>query len=274
MAVLPTHKEALSNKQEEKIDNYIKFQDEKEIKHLTIDYLNELIAHYMLKVPFENINVQNKQEINLTLDGLYDKIIANHRGGYCYEMNTFFRHYLQKKGFVAFNTSATIVTPKGRSREGSHMTTIVEIDHISYIADVGFGDLPMKAIPIGTHEHFEMVMDINGTFRAIQINNQIFVQKLVDGEYKTKYEASIHAQELQDFKDNIEYNQYNPESIFVKQLLITMPNPDGRKTMTHRQMTITDHGEKTTISVNKDNYHKLLEENFGLNIDIKRFDEQ
>ena len=274
MAVLPTHKEALSNKQEEKIDNYIKFQDEKEIKHLTIDYLNELIAHYMLKVPFENINVQNKQEINLTLDGLYDKIISNHRGGYCYEMNTFFRHYLQKKGFVAFNTAATIVTSKGRSREGSHMTTIVEIDNNSYIADVGFGDLPMKAIPIGNKYIFETVTDGNGTFRAIQINNQIVVQKLVDGEYKTKYEASIYAQELPDFKENIEYNQYNPGSIFVKQLLITMPNPNGRKTMTHRQMTITDHGEKTTIPVNKDNYRKLLEENFGLNIDIKRIDEQ
>lgn len=274
MAVLPTHKEALSNKQEEKIDNYIEFHNKEADKNITAEYLDELISKYMLKVPFENINVQNKQEINLTLEGLYDKIISNHRGGYCYEMNTFFRHYLQKKGFVAFNTAATIVTPKGRSREGSHMTTIVEIDNNSYIADVGFGDLPMKAIPIGHKDIFETVTDVNGTFRAIQINNQIFVQKLVDGEYKTKYEASIHAQELPDFKENIEFNQYNSESIFVKQLLITMPNPDGRKTMTHRQMTITNHGKKTTIPVNKDNYRKLLEENFGLNIDIKRIDEQ
>lgn len=273
MAILPTDNELMSSEQEEMIDHYIKIEMN-DYKNTTVEYLDGLLSHYMLKVPFENISVQNKEEVNLTLDGLYDKIISNHRGGYCYEMNTFFKHYLLKKGFIAFNTSATIITPKGRSREGSHMTTIVEIDNKSYIADVGFGDLPMKAIPICNKENFETVTDVNGTFRAIQINGQIFVQKLVDGEYKTKYEASIYAQELQEFKENIEFNQYNPESIFVKQLLITMPNPDGRKTMTHRQLTITDHGEKTTFPVNKDNYRKLLEDNFGLNIEIKRIEEQ
>lgn len=271
MAILPTESEILTGNQVQQIDDYIGVEH---TNSPSLSYLNELIQSFMLKVPFENINVQNKVEIDLTLEGLMNKIVLNHRGGFCYEMNTLFKHYLLTKGFRAFNTSATIVSPKGRSRAGSHMTTIVTIDDARFIADVGFGDLPIQAIPIGTEQTYKTVEDVNGTFRAIQINGQIFVQKQVDGTFTTKYEAAIKEQQIADFKENIEFNQYNSESIFVKQLLITMPTQGGRVTMTHNHVTITEDEQKKIQTVTKENYKAFLNQYFGLDIQIERLEDK
>ncbi len=47
--------------------------------------------------------------------------------------------------------SATIHTPGGgRSLNGSHASLVVSINDVFYVTDVGFGDLPLHAIPI-TH---------------------------------------------------------------------------------------------------------------------------
>ena len=64
-------------------------------------------------------------------------------------MNHLFGTYLEEKGFDVHRASATIHTPDGgRSLEGSHMSLYTKIDGIYYVTDVGFGDLPLHAIPI------------------------------------------------------------------------------------------------------------------------------
>ncbi|WP_414044380.1 arylamine N-acetyltransferase family protein [Macrococcus animalis] len=282
MTTLPTSTESFSDEQVIKIDQYINLDDqfnydsENEIKYkLKVSYLDKLMKYFMYKVPFENISVQNKVPIDLTLDGLYQKIITEHRGGYCYELNTFFKHYLIKKGFEAYNVSATIITPKGRSREDSHMSTIVCINHEYYIADVGFGDLPVSAIPISTaNDHdIKLVNDINGKYRAIQVSDDsILVQKEVENHFETLYESTFKPKVIHYFKSSIEYNQVNPESIFVRQLLVTMPKPFGRVTMTHNNLTLSKAEMKNIVPVTRDNYQQLLNECFGINIKINRLE--
>ena len=64
--------------------------------------------------------------------------------------------------------SATIHTPNGgRSLNGSHASLVVPINNVFYVADVGFGDLPLHAMPITSSDQTQPVTDINGTFRAI-----------------------------------------------------------------------------------------------------------
>lgn len=41
----------------------------------------------------------------------FNKIVHDKRGGFCYELNTFFKAYLQQKGFNPELMSATIHTP-------------------------------------------------------------------------------------------------------------------------------------------------------------------
>lgn len=243
----------------------------------TVEALNYYIKHYMLTVPFENIDVQNEVRISLDIDDLFDKVVNRHRGGYCYEMNTLFKAYLLEKGFDPQLMSSTIHTPNGgRSLDGSHVSLVVPMDDQYYIADVGFGDLPLQIIPLSTKEDPKPVEDVTGTFRAIydKDTNIFYVQKLVDDEWNTQYETTFEAKSIEDFEYNIEYNQTNPNSTFVKRLLITMPKSYGRATMSQDNLTLTKtkQHDKEKYEVTRDNYRQFLKEYFGMDVEIKRLE--
>lgn len=236
-----------------------------------LSQLNQLIAHYASTVPFENISVQNKVAIDVKLESLFHKIIESRRGGYCYEMNTFFKHYLLYKGYDAYNVSATIRTPDGWSREGSHMSLLVQLDRL-YVADVGFGDLPLQALPITPEDEAVVIHDVNGQYRAVERDNGFVVQKMKEGEFQTLYRAEFAPRDLSYFDDNLYYNQHNPDSIFVKKLIITLPLSDGRVTMSERNLTITKQDEKEVQAVTKDNYRQFLNDYFGMDVAINKWE--
>ncbi|WP_254250244.1 arylamine N-acetyltransferase family protein [Macrococcus equipercicus] len=234
--------------------------------------LEDYMRAFMLKIPFENINVQNNIPISTSTDDLFDKIIINHRGGFCYELNTFFRAYLTAKGFHAYNAAATVKSPHGWALEGSHMTTLVQLDRL-YIADVGFGDLPMKPVPLSALEAPDIVDDINGRFRAIQTGGRFELQKETDGSFNTLYKGLTDEKSLADFAAMIDYNQHNPQSIFVQNLLITKAQADGRVSMSQDHLTITKNGDKQKIKLTAENYRELLNKYFGLDTTIDRLEQ-
>lgn len=257
------------------LESYLNI-DNSEIDAPTLEALNYYTEHYMSTVPFENIDVQNKVRISVAIDDIYDKIVHQNRGGYCYELNHLFQRYLREKGFDVRIVSATIHTPGGgRSQPGSHVSLVVCIDGIDYVADVGFGDLPLHVIPITTVENTQNIKDKSGTFRAIFQNEQhdsFFVQKWEDNHWNTKYEAGLASKRIQDFSENIEYNQTNPNSIFVKRLIITMPKSYGRVTMSQNHLTITKGDKKEKTKITSQNYRSILKEYFNLDVTIQRLE--
>ncbi|MDM7862427.1 arylamine N-acetyltransferase family protein [Staphylococcus borealis] len=237
----------------------------------TLEALNYYIKQYMLTVPFENINVQNGIPISVEINDLYDKFIIQHRGGFCYEMNHFFGTYLEAKGFTVYRMSATVEQPNGnRSPEGSHMSLVVPIDGVSYVADVGFGDLPLQALPITNTDPTHPVTDITGEFRAIsEHDGTYYIQKLENGTWVTRYEARFQPKQVGDFADMIQYNSEHPDSIFVQQLIVTQPQSFGRATMSLQHLTLSKQDHKDKYDVTSDNYRTLLKEYFNLDVKIK-----
>lgn len=252
------------------IEHYLNI-DASKYHEPSLEALNYYIKHYMLTVPFENINVQNGVPISVEIDDLYDKFIIRHRGGFCYEMNHFFGTYLEAKGFTVYRMSATVEQPNGkRTPEGSHMSLVVPINGVNYVADVGFGDLPLQALPITNLDPTHPVIDITGEFRAISENNNAYcVQKLEDDEWTTRYQARFQPKQMDDFKEMIDYNSSNPESIFVQQLIITKPQSFGRATMSLQHLTLSKQDSKVKHDVTSDNYQDILKEYFNLDVQIK-----
>lgn len=248
--------------------------EENGYKKPSIEALNYYLKQFMMHVPFENISVQNNVRISLKIEDLYDKIVHQKRGGYCYELNTLFSYYLKEKGFHVEILSATVHTPNGgRSQDGSHMTSVVTLNANKYIVDVGFGNLPLSAMQITSPKNDATETSGNDTFRAVFLEGTtIHVQKWEGAEWKTRYETTLEPRSLEYFKENIEYNQTNPNSIFVKNLLITMPKSFGRATMSEDALTLTKKDSKEKIEVTSQNYRELLKEYFDLDIVINRLE--
>ncbi len=74
----------------------------------SIEGLNKIHRAHLFNVPFENLDVHEKEKIDLDLEKLKNKVITRSRGGFCYELNYLFCHLLQELGFNSRTISARI----------------------------------------------------------------------------------------------------------------------------------------------------------------------
>src|SRR5690625_4506003 len=75
--------------------------------------LKQLQLHHLLHVPFENLDVIRGIPIILDVRAFYEKVVTNHRGGYCYELNGLFNWLLQQLGYDCYLVAATVLRPDG-----------------------------------------------------------------------------------------------------------------------------------------------------------------
>ena len=55
-----------------------------------LENLKYLQRRHLLNIPFENLDIHWKKPIDLKGESLYQKIVENKRGGFCYELNGLF----------------------------------------------------------------------------------------------------------------------------------------------------------------------------------------
>ena len=95
---------------------------------------------HMLTVPFENLDIPLGRRISLSPEALWNKMIVERRGGFCYELNTLFGHLLQALGYRVEFLSARVWNGSQWGPDKDHMALRVEADAGSWLADVGFGE--------------------------------------------------------------------------------------------------------------------------------------
>ncbi len=74
----------------------INYTSSREVSAATLKGLHYAHVH---NVPFENLDIHLGQAISLDPADLFRKIVTRKRGGYCYEVNSFFAMILQAFGF-------------------------------------------------------------------------------------------------------------------------------------------------------------------------------
>ena len=123
----------------------------------TVENLKALHHAHFHGIPFENFDILLGRGIDLAPGAMFDKLVRNRRGGYCFELNGLFLMALKAFGFDARALLArTHVTglPTGRG----HQISLVTIGGSRWIVDVGFGgDTPRGPVPlqsdkVTTHE--------------------------------------------------------------------------------------------------------------------------
>ena len=107
----------------------------------TLDTLSAVIAGHLRHIPFENLTPLVGRRVDIGLPAVFDKLVRQGRGGYCFELNTLFCAGLKALGFGVTPLAARVRwnVPDERPTGLSHMLLRVEVAHESYVADVGFG---------------------------------------------------------------------------------------------------------------------------------------
>ncbi|XP_033899114.1 arylamine N-acetyltransferase, pineal gland isozyme NAT-10-like isoform X2 [Acipenser ruthenus] len=100
--------------------------------------LTELHEHHIRSIPFENLSIHCGEKITLDLETIYNKLVRNKRGGWCYENNQLFSWVLKEIGYDVTYLGAKVPGLQPNCFE-SHLFIKVLVDGKPYIADVGYG---------------------------------------------------------------------------------------------------------------------------------------
>ncbi|TWT07913.1 arylamine N-acetyltransferase [Planococcus sp. CPCC 101016] len=227
--------------------------------------LADLQSLHMQNIPFENLDVIRHTPIYLNLESIYEKIVNQHRGGYCYELNGLFHWLLNQLGFDAKLISATVQKPDGTwSKADTHAAILVELDTL-YLVDAGFGDSTISPIPLGGERH----TDHSGTYRVEKVDEVFYdLVREKDDKEQVLYRFSSEQKQLADFHEGCIFNQVSKDSPFTHDDLVTRATTTGRITLSGSQLTRSENGEKKRTDLSPAEKRKVLKEEFGIDQDV------
>lgn len=114
--------------------------DRSSIDRPSIDLLRSIHRAHLFTVPFENLDIHLGRQIVCDEERILRKIVNEHRGGFCYELNGAFAALLRALGFRVTLLSARVAREGGGyGPEFDHLTLGVDLDE-PWLADVGFGE--------------------------------------------------------------------------------------------------------------------------------------
>ena len=209
----------------------------------TLETLAGLHFAHSTSIPFENLDILLGRPISLELDWLQAKLIAGHRGGYCFEQNTFFAAVLESLGFTVTRLAARVRFGSTEIRPRSHMLLSVEVDGEPWLADVGFGRVgPLYPIRLN---QAEAVHQSAWTFRMSREGGLHVLQTFHDDGWFDLYAFTREPQEPVDFVVANHYTSTHPDSPFVQTLVVQRTSPDTCWILRNLELTVEKAGEKT-----------------------------
>jgi arylamine N-acetyltransferase len=88
-----------------------------------LELLTALQRHQLARVPFESLSLHYSETrlLSLDLDDLFEKIVAEGRGGYCMELNAFFGTILRSLHFELYNAAGRVSNATAGIMDGGWM---------------------------------------------------------------------------------------------------------------------------------------------------------
>ena len=188
-----------------------------------LNCLAAIHRQHLLKIPYENLDVQLGQSVDLDPERIFDKLVFRRRGGWCYEMNGLLGWALEEIGFDVTRMAGGVMRSHlGDSTLGNHLVLAVRLEK-TYIADVGLGNGLIEPTPL-----------VEGSFS--QGFRQFRLEKMADGLWRFHNFPSALPADF-DFRDEAadEYLfestcrelQTDPESMFVQNLICERLHEEG-----------------------------------------------
>ncbi|MBE6015087.1 MAG: arylamine N-acetyltransferase [Lachnospiraceae bacterium] len=227
--------------------------------------LDKIIQAHQCSIPFEDLECNYlKKKVLVDTDSLFNKIITNKRGGYCFELNGLFKHFLEETGFDVFSVFCRV---RSFDRPVMHRGNFIRFSDGLYFADVGFGG-PMPYGCVKLEDGLKQ--DIFGeTFWFEKADDYWWNLKRLNEEGETESVLYMTTQPQPDIE--FEAMNYfcctNPEGRFVTLTLVNLRRPDGYYSITDREFKskVGDRVEERTLTTDEE-FRETLSKYFGINL--------
>ena len=258
---------------------------------LTKETLDKLIYAHQTAIPFENLDVyEYHKSISLKPEDLFQKMVTDRRGGYCFEMNGLFGYMLQSMGFDARPCLCRVMFGLTDSSQNlfDHRANIVMLDGKQYFCEVGIGGaMPPAAMELPAGDGWvKDAPDIwrqmrgeefcirpiepgwYGTMRRVQLDRDIYDDPF---DRKERLEVMFCTAEVHEM-DFISLNYYlsqSDDSMFRQRRVVNLRTAHGYRALTNYTYREVNDGIRQEKELTPEERPDMLREKFGLNINIQ-----
>ncbi|CAE6952291.1 Arylamine N-acetyltransferase [Paraburkholderia nemoris] len=217
----------------------------------TLETLEALHALHPQAIPFENLDALLGRQVRLDLHSIQQKLVAQGRGGYCFEHNLLFRSVLQTLGFKVGSFAGRVLWGRDAGLElpaRAHMVLVVKLGEQRFLTDVGFGGLTMSA-PLLLETGIEQRTP-HGAYRILDSESEIetdgeglpgfVLEAQIDSCWLPVYRFDLDPQYQDDYEMKNHFVATHPESLFVQNLLAARLAPGRRLGLFNRAFRIHD----------------------------------
>lgn len=235
----------------------------------TLQTLQDLQLRHVCSFAFENLSSLIRLPVPIDLPSVEQKVLLDGRGGYCYELNQMFLALLQELGFEARGITGRVVMggPPDARTARTHRLSLVTLDGVRYITDVGFGgmvpssplQLDTEAVQATPHEPYRLTFDGQGSYT-------LWAQ--VAEEWRGLYVFDLQVQAAIDYEIGNWYVSTHPDSVFVGQLKVARLAPGKRHTLNNTHYTVhsLDRMSEKRMLGSADEVVQVLTETFGIRV--------
>lgn len=230
--------------------------------------LDALMKCHMKTIPYETVGLHRTgQTPSLDIDDLFQKVVVDRRGGYCFELNKLFRELLRTLGYRSRSCFARSTDTPGVLDPVNHCGNLVELDGNLYSADVGWGG-PAPGGPLLIEDcGFQ---DIDGKqFIVERTEKELWwrVDRISSPESGSKRCGMMElcTLEVQD----IDFQALNlycsmPGMEFRDRELANISRDDGYISLTDNKLTVADASGKRVREIAPKERDSVLSRYFGL----------
>ena len=222
---------------------------------------------HLYRIPFENLDIHSGRKIELDIERIYQKIVHEARGGFCFELNGLFHWFLKESGYSCYFISCAVYIPTQEKygADGGHMAIIATVDDQQWLVDVGFGNsfpepLTLKSRGSISHhgQHYRLDQDLEGYYilcnsRDLKIWTPLY--RFRDIPVPFDY-----------FEPFCEFHQTSPLSPFTQRKLCSQLVEGGRITLAGNTLINTINGLREEIAVEEEEFDHYLQELFGISL--------
>ncbi|MEZ4896389.1 MAG: arylamine N-acetyltransferase [Saprospiraceae bacterium] len=236
-----------------------------------VDLMTLFALHkqHLYRIPFENLDIHNGRKIELDLSRIYQKIVQEGRGGFCFELNGLFQWLLHSAGYSCYFISCAVFIPSQEKygAYGGHVAIIATLDDQKWLVDVGFGNSFPEPIALNSGE---TVDHHNQYYRLDQDGQDHYV--LYNSKDQANWTPMYRFQDVSVpfdyFGPFCEFHQTSPLSPFTQRRLCSQLVEGGRITLVGNTVIKTIDGHREEYPIDANEFDHYLQELFGIFITL------
>lgn len=192
--------------------------------------LRKLQFAHCTSVPYENLDMIRGIPTSLEEDALFEKIVVNHRGGLCFELNGCFGNLLRALGYGVTDLAARYLRGETTIPMRRHRVLKVQAIDGVWLCDVGIGEIcprePVQLLEGVAQEQLgELYKLEKDTFLGWVLMD------FYKGQWRRFYSFTEEPQLMVDYIAPNFYCEMHPDSPFNKQEMFSLKTAEGRITL-------------------------------------------